>query len=669
MHLFNINYFIQKKMNPTNIFTNSHITQTLPKKSSENNSFLVPNPQENKIITSIPEHSINFPFKVIQKEKDSNISNNFLFLNNDKGAKNSTKNINIIKPKFVTKTIANEVTKIKNIEEPPSLNLSLNLSGSAFQPQIIKDNKEFRTKVNNKIFNLILDNQNDIFKLELHQISEDIYLLKYFYENSFSLADLKLLNKFFCLFDNVADMMKELEKWLLKNQYTVLEDLDNKIAKIQVKVPILQMYENVELTLTQKAYSKDNLFEILSKKVANISREYETRIGKLEKENKFLLINLFHLTNSLNPMNMNYPMNQRENVRNVNNLNLNQNSNMNRNFRNNNNIHKNTPLIRASHHNLNININKESSNKHPNLIIKDDKSSENKENNINYEDQNEASNESNSISEGNYFKIEKKDKNIKLNRKRGRSRKLSYSSNKNNSGTLNKNNSNNSNEIQETNNNNNIIKNNFEFNYYILKDIKAKKINKVKGLYEIFHSPDELEMVVNKILYKYYKFKKNGNLVNYENKLTFCLLNLFDSDIHGDSAAVFHNNCDYKFNTISVIETTSGHRFGGYTSECFESPNEYFDKKDNLSFVFSLDKQKTYDVIKGKYAISCDKKYGPYFRDDHICIVDDFFTQESGTCIKGKGFSTSKNYELNLGKKYFTVKRLQVFQIKIKRIK
>ena len=138
--------------------------------------------------------------------------------------------------------------------------------------------------------------------------------------------------------------------------------------------------------------------------------------------------------------------------------------------------------------------------------MKEDKSSENKENTMNDEDQNEASNESNSISEGNYFKIEKKEKNIKLNKKRGRSRKLSYSSNKNNSGKLNKNNSNNnSNKIKNTNNNNsnNIIKNNFEFNYYILKDIKAKKINKVKGLYEIFHSPDELEMVVNKILYKY----------------------------------------------------------------------------------------------------------------------------------------------------------------------
>jgi hypothetical protein len=355
----------------------------------------------------------------------------------------------------------------------------------------------------------------------------------------------------------------------------------------------------------------------------------------------------------------------------MNNLNMNQNNNMNRGFRNNNNnMHKSNSLMRSSHHNSNIN--KDSNNKHPNLILKEDKSSENKENNMNYEDQNEASNESNSISEGNYFKIEKKEKNIKLNRKRGRSRKLSYSSNKNNNSGLNKNNSNNnSNEIQDTNNNSNtnIIKNNFEFNFYVLKDIKAKKINKVKGLYEIFHSPEELEMVINKILYKYYKYKKNGNIINYENKLTFCLLNLFDSDIHGDSADVFHNNCDYKFNTISLVETTSGHRFGGYTSECFESPNEYFDKKDNLSFVFSLDRQKTFDVIKGKYAISCDKKYGPYFRDDHICIVDNFFTQESGTCIKGKGFNTTKNYELNLGKKYFTVKRLQVFQIKIKRIK
>ena len=174
-------------MNQTNIFQNSHNLQNIPKQSPENTTFLVQNPQVPKIISSIPEHGLNFPFKVIQKEKEPNIPNNFLFLNNEKGAKSSSKNINIIKPKFVTKPIANEVTKMKSIEEAPSLNLSLNLSSSAFQPQIIKDNKEFRTKVNNKIFNLILDNKNDIFKLELHQIVEDVCLLKFFYENSFGI--------------------------------------------------------------------------------------------------------------------------------------------------------------------------------------------------------------------------------------------------------------------------------------------------------------------------------------------------------------------------------------------------------------------------------------------------------------------------------------------------
>ena len=665
-------------MNPTNIFINSQNAQPFSKKPEESDSFFHPMQVETKIISPIPEHNVNFPFKVIQDEKISNIPNNFLLLNNDKGGKNNGKNLNIIKPKFVTKTIAtNENQKIKIAEETPSLNLSLNLSGSAFQPQIIKeniDNKEFRTKVNNKIYNLILDNKNNLFKLELHQINDNIYLLKYFYENNFSLSDLKSLNKFFCLFDNIPDMMKELEKWLKPNRYNVFEDTENKIAKIQIKVPILQNFENVELTLNQKTYSKENLFEILCKNVANISKDYEFRINKLEKENKFLIVNLFNLMNCMNPMNMNYPMNQGENIRNLNNLNLNQTNNLNRVYKSNNmnnmNMNKNNALIKKTH--LNSNINK---NIIPNINTKNlnlNLNEHNKENIINYEEQEqEMSNEYNSFEDNNIFHS-RKDRIRLISKKRGRGRKTSYSSNKNNSITINKNNSNENLDSSNNNSNNNINtnnKNSFETNYYVLKDIKAKKINKVKGLFEIIHGPDELFMIINKILYKYYKYKKNNNIINYENKLTFCLLNLFDSSIHGDSAAVFHNLCDYKYNTISLIETSTGHRFGGYTSECFESPNDYFDKKDDLSFVFSLDKMRTYDVIKGKYAISCDKNYGPYFRDDHICIVDEFFSKESGTCIKGKGFNTLKNYELNSGKKYFTVKRLQVFQIKIKRIK
>ena len=627
-------------MSQNNISSNPKNFQILKKPLLEPNSSFVPNPSENKNIFPNHDHPQSYPFKVVQKEKDSN----FFILNSEKNSKNSAKNINIIKPKFIIKTIPTNNKKIKYSEETPSLNLSLNLSSSAFQPQIIKEkeNKEFITKVNNKIFNLIVDTKNNVFKIELHQIIDNVFLLKYFYGNNYTLPELKLINKFFCLFDNVSDMKKELEKWLSTNRYTVTEDLDNKIAKVQMKVPILQNIEDIELKLNQKNYTNENLFEILCKKVAVTAKEYEQRINKLELDNKYLFGQFLHLLNITNTMNMNYSMNNRDNNfrKNVNNNTINSSiNNMNRNYLFNNiNKKKSTSLTK----NKNININ--------------NKYDENKENNIINEEPNELSHNSNSVSEN--------DKNSILNKKRSRPRKNSYSSNKNNSPSSNKNNNNDL--ISEINSNNENADN---MNYYELRDIKAKKINRIKGLYEIIHTPDELYMIINKILYKYNKYKKNSTISNYQNYLQFCILNLFDSSSNGDSAFTFHNLCDYKKNTISLVETTSGHRFGGYTSECFESPNLYFDKKDNLSFVFSLDKMRIYDVIKGKYAISCDKKYGPYFRDDQICVVDEFFSNESGTCIKGKGFNTTKNYELNFGKKYFKIKRLQVFQVKIKKIR
>ena len=602
--------------------------QMINKKPSENNSILDSNPKKSKDITSNQEHNFNSLFKVVQEEKDSHSQNNLLFINNDKNNKSSSKNINIIKPKFVTK---------KKSEETPSLNLSLNLSGSAFQPQIILKDKEFKVKVKDKFFNLALDTKNDNLKIKLYEINENVYLLKYFYENNFTMSELKQLHKFFYLFDNISDSMKELEKLLAKYKYNVYEDLENKKAKIHIKFILLEKEENIEFPLLQKIYSKDNLFEILCKKVATITNEYGQKINQLEGENKYLIMNFYRIMNTLNPININYQLNQRgeNNINKINNS-----------FNNKININKNISLIKNPSNNENkYNINKENFN-----------------NNYEYDEINDLSND---VSNTDNLDDEKEiSENKIINRKRKR-RASSNSSNKNNNNNVptNKNND----ITNNYNNNNNDTSNND--NFYFLSDIKLKKLIKCKGLFDIIHSEEELYMIVNKILLKLNKYKKSYNTPNYEKKLQFSLQNLFDSSLHGDTAFQFHSKCDYKYNTISIIETNAGHRFGGYTSECFESPEEYFDKKDNLSFVFSLDKMRIYDVNKGKYAISCDKNYGPYFRDDHICIVDEFFSKESGTCIKGKGFNTTKNYELNSGKKYFTIKRLQVFQIKVKNIK
>ena len=632
-------------MNPK---INSSSFQNYPiinKISNDKNIILDTSSLGNKDFVQNQEHNINSLFKVVQEEKEPPSPNTLFYMNGDKSNKSQSKNINIIKPKFVTRQckMENENLKLKNAEESPSLNLnlSLNLSGSAFQPQIIKKDKEFKVKINNKIFNLVLDLKNDILKIKLYEINENIYLLKFFYENNYALDDLKLLHKFFYLFDNISDTLIELEKLLSKNKYNVIEDLENKKAKIQIKVVILEREENIELSLSQKSYSKDNLFEILCKKVSSLSNDYNQRMLLLERDNQFLLMNYFHLINTMNPMNMNYQINPREN--NINKIN--------RNFNNNMNMNKKISLVK----NISNYENKYNDNNKENI------------NNYEYDDMNEASNDISNTD--NFYDDKEINGSKKLNRKRRRRRKStnSNSSNKNDTVPVNV-----IKPIEITNNltntNTNIDSANND-NYYFLRDIKSKKILKCKGLYEIVQTPDELYLIINKILYKLNKYKKNYNIPNYENKLQFSIIILFDSSFNGDSAYEFHKRCDLKYNTISIIETKSGHRFGGYTSECFESPNEYFDKKDNLSFVFSLDKMKIYDVIKGKYAISCDKNYGPYFRDDHICIVDEFLTKESGTCIKGKGFNTTKNYELNSGKKYFTIKRLQVFQIKIRNLK
>ena len=629
------------QINPTN-FKNFPIN----KKINEKNIIIDAYSIGNKDLSQNQDHNMNSLFKVITEEKEPPSPHNISFINGDKSSnKGQSKNINIIKPKFVTRTMPNDNLKIKNNDESQSLNLnlSLNLSSSAFQPQIIKKDKEFKVKINNKIYNLILDVKNETLKLKLYEINDNIYLLKYFYENNFTMNDLKQLHKFFYLFDNVSDILKEIEKLLTKNKYNVYEDLENKKAKIQIKVILLDKEENIELSLLQKAYSKDNLFEILCKKVSSISSDYGQRMFNLERENQFLLMHYFHLVNTINPMNMNYPLNQREN--NINKINNTYNNNMN--------INKKISLVKK----ISNDDNKYNDNNKENI------------NNYEYEDYNNDISNDISITD-NFYNNKDINSNKKLKKKRHR-RKSSYSNsdNKNNYLPLN---INKNSDIENNNNINNINSNNDDSlnndNYFFLRDIKSKKLVKCKGLYEIIHSSDELFLIINKILYKLNKYKKNYNNVNYENKLQFSIIILFDSSLNGDSAYEFHKRCDLKYNTISIVETTSGHRFGGYTSECFESPNEYFDKKDNLSFVFSLDKMKIYDVIKGKYAISCDKNYGPYFRDDHICIVDEFLTKESGTCIKGKGFNTTKNYELNSGKKYFTIKRLQVFQIKIRKI-
>ena len=135
---------------------------------------------------------------------------------------------------------------------------------------------------------------------------------------------------------------------------------------------------------------------------------------------------------------------------------------------------------------------------------------------------------------------------------------------------------------------------------------------------------------------------------------------LYQATKDSDKAKIFHEKCDNKKNTMVLIETTQGKKFGGFTTQTWDGDT---DKQDENAFIFSLDKLKIYDIIRNQNAISCQPNYGPIFCGYQIFIYDNFFEKGGITCISHLNFNTEKNYELNDGNMIFSIKDLEVFEI------
>ena len=64
---------------------------------------------------------------------------------------------------------------------------------------------------------------------------------------------------------------------------------------------------------------------------------------------------------------------------------------------------------------------------------------------------------------------------------------------------------------------------------------------------------------------------------------------LYSGSMHGFEASNFHSRCDNKGPTLTIIKTTQGHTFGGYTKISWDSGKDR-NLHDTSSFVFSVDK-------------------------------------------------------------------------------
>jgi len=87
---------------------------------------------------------------------------------------------------------------------------------------------------------------------------------------------------------------------------------------------------------------------------------------------------------------------------------------------------------------------------------------------------------------------------------------------------------------------------------------------------------------------------------------------LFDTTKDGDAASTFHSRCDGEGPTVTIVETTLGVMFGGFTDQSWSSSSGY--RTDADAFVFRLRPSKLKSkVTSPTYAIRTDRSYGPWF--------------------------------------------------------
>ena len=176
--------------------------------------------------------------------------------------------------------------------------------------------------------------------------------------------------------------------------------------------------------------------------------------------------------------------------------------------------------------------------------------------------------------------------------------------------------------------------------------VKDSRVEIVKG--DIIENTEELELLTRKIC---------------RNHKKVILDLLYKATIDSDTAAAFHNKCDWADKTLVLIKSGNGKRFGGYTSVSWKG--NCCEKKDENAFVFSLDKLQTFDVNPSEDAIGCYPKYGPVFLGCQIRIYDQFFTKGGTTFERGLNYNTQEDYELSGGLKIYDVKELEVYSVRL----
>ena len=150
------------------------------------------------------------------------------------------------------------------------------------------------------------------------------------------------------------------------------------------------------------------------------------------------------------------------------------------------------------------------------------------------------------------------------------------------------------------------------------------------------------------------------NLVEFPLNESWSLI--YQATRDGFSSEDFHSKCDEINKTLVIIETTSGHIFGGYTSNNWSCCGYKYDK-DAFTFILKTDintKSIKLNVNKPKLAIITDSNLHISFGSS-IFISDQSNNNTESYAKYGQVYGISKNTSFYTESLNFQVKEIELF--------
>ena len=206
------------------------------------------------------------------------------------------------------------------------------------------------------------------------------------------------------------------------------------------------------------------------------------------------------------------------------------------------------------------------------------------------------------------------------------------------------------NKIKELEKENQNLKENFElYNKVFLPTEEIKRLKSIN---------------IDSHILKIYEINliEKGVQKNLKKKINKSTL-LFRASRDGYKASNFHSKCDGKSNTVTLVETMTGRRFGGFTDAQWDQSSSY--KTGSNGFIFSLDNNEIYYNKNNQYNIYGTSGQGPSFGGGHDFYINDSCNSNNSGENSGHSYETNgKKYAL-AGSNNFLVRDYEVFQLEL----